>query len=386
MNTEYPMPPDDSAAAAASAPRGPEADETRIAVLNRLLAARDRTIEVLIKRLEDRGGEDPSAFALLEQNIALEAVVSRKTRELDRERQQLSDALSELRNTQARLLQSQKMEAIGRLAAGVAHEINTPIQYVSDNVSFLRSAFDTLLKVVDQHLALLEAAGSGALSEEQVQAAEAALKAARLDYLRRNVPDAFEESLEGLGRVSGIVTAMKRFSHPSGEDMEPVDLVDLINTTVTVARNEWKYVAELETLFDEALPKVPCFRDEISQVVLNLIVNAAHAIGDVVLASPGSKGRITISTHLLDDCAEIRIADTGGGIPESIRTAVFDPFFTTKPVGKGTGQGLAMAYATVVEKHHGRIHFDTVPGEGTTFMIQLPLRAADAAATPEGAA
>ncbi|MCG6117734.1 MAG: ATP-binding protein [Aquimonas sp.] len=385
MNTQHPdASGDDGDEARAELPVA-VADETRIAALNRLLAARDRTIEVLIKRLEGRGGEDPSAFALLEQNIALEAVVSRKTRELDRERQQLSDALAELRSTQARLLQSQKMEAIGRLAAGVAHEINTPIQYVSDNVSFLRSAFDTLLKVVDQHLTLLEAAHAGAVPEAQLQAAESSLKAARLDYLRRNVPDAFEESLEGLGRVSGIVTAMKRFSHPSGEDMEPVDLADLINTTVTVARNEWKYVAELETLFDDALPKVPCFRDEISQVVLNLIVNAAHAIGDVVLAAPGSKGRIMISTHVVAEHAEIRIADTGGGIPESIRASVFDPFFTTKPVGKGTGQGLAMAYATVVEKHHGLLDFETVPGDGTTFIIQLPLRGAEPAPEEGGA-
>lgn len=349
--------------------------QERLLDLQRKLSARDRTIEVLIKRQESRGSGDASAFALLEQNIALEAVVTRKTRELDRERKQLQDALTELHQTQARLLQSQKMEAIGQLAAGVAHEINTPIQYVSDNVSFLRSGFETLLRVVDDYLGLLAEARAGALPAERVEAAEAALKAARLDYLRRNVPDAFDESQEGLHRVSTIVTAMKKFSHPSGEDMEPVDLADLIETTIMVARNEWKYVAELETRFDDSLPRVPCFRDEISQVVLNLIVNASHAIADVVVASPGSKGRIEITTRLLDDIAEIRISDTGGGIPESIQRSVFDPFFTTKPVGKGTGQGLAMAYGTVVRKHKGRIFFETEPGQGTTFIIQLPLKA-----------
>jgi two-component system NtrC family sensor kinase len=343
--------------------------------LKRMLAARDRTIEVLMQRLESRGSADPSAFDLLEQNIALEAVVSRKTRELDRERTQLQQALAELRSTQARLLQSQKMEAIGQLAAGVAHEINTPIQYVSDNVSFLRSGFETLLNVIDQYLGLLADARGDALSAERLDAAEAAVKAARLDYLRRNVPDAFDESQEGLHRVSHIVMAMKRFSHPSGEDMEPVDLAELIDTTVMVARNEWKYVAELETRLDAALPAVPCFRDQISQVVLNLIVNASHAIGDVVLKSPGSKGRIEISTRVVGEFAEIRVADTGGGIPDAIQRSVFDPFFTTKPVGKGTGQGLSMAYATIVDKHKGRIHFETTPGHGTTFIIELPLQA-----------
>lgn len=361
-------PPEDSAL--------PHVDEgADVNELRRMLAARDRTIEVLIKRLEGRGNTDPSAFALLEQNIALEAVVSRKTRELERERIQLQQTLAELRNTQARLLQSQKMEAIGQLAAGVAHEINTPVQYVSDNVSFLRSGFDTLLGVVDQYLALLAEARAETLSAERLDAAEAALKAARLDYLRRNVPDAFDESQEGLHRVSHIVTAMKRFSHPSGEDMEPVDLAELIDTTVMVARNEWKYVAELGTHFDETLPAVPCFRDQISQVVLNLIVNASHAIGDVVLNEPGSKGRIDISARRAGDCVEVRIADTGGGIPEAIQRSVFDPFFTTKPVGKGTGQGLSMAYATIVDKHHGRIHFETEPGHGTTFIVELPLQA-----------
>ena len=343
------------------------------AELKRMLAARDRTIEVLIKRLESRSS-DPSAFALLEQNIALEAVVSRKTRELERERQQLQQALSELRSTQARLLQSQKMEAIGQLAAGVAHEINTPVQYVSDNVSFLRSGFETLLRLVDQYLALLAQARQAPLDAEQLDAAEAALRSARIDYLRRNVPDAFDESQEGLHRVSHIVMAMKRFSHPSGEDQEPVELGELIDTTVMVARNEWKYVAELDTDFEPELPSVPCFRDELSQVVLNLIVNASHAIGDIVLKDPGSKGRIRISTRLAGDMAEIRVADTGGGIPEAIQRSVFDPFFTTKPVGKGTGQGLSMAYATIVDKHKGRIHFETEPGVGTTFIIGLPLR------------
>gem|GEM_PF-1154335 len=383
-HTPCPMPPSELPPGATSAAQVPLDDDgdprLQVQSMARMLAARDRTIDVLVKRLESRTGGDASAFALLEQNMALEAVVSRKTHELQREREQLQEALSVLSSTQARLLQSQKMEAIGQLAAGVAHEINTPIQYVSDNVTFLRSGFDTLLGVVDQHLALLLEARQGALADDSLDAAEAALKAARLDYLRRNVPDAFEESQEGLNRVATIVTAMKRFSHPSGAEMEPVDLDDLVTTTVMVARNEWKYVAELETCFDANLAQVPCFRDEISQVVLNLIVNAAHAIADVQLKAGGGKGRILISTRMSENHAEIRIADSGGGIPEAIQRSVFDPFFTTKPVGKGTGQGLAMAYATVVGKHRGRIFFEVEDGVGTSFILHLPLQQAPAAA------
>lgn len=349
----------------------------RIANLNRMLAARDRTIDVLIKRLESPQQRDASAFALLEQNIALEDVVSRKTRELERERQQLHDALEELKRAQDRLLQSQKMEAIGQLAAGVAHEINTPVQYVSDNVTFLRSAFDTLVNLADRSVRLLtQIRDSGALSESQltdISEFERAIGRARLDYLRRNIPDAFDESQEGLQRVSTIVSAMKRFAHPSARDMEPVNLADLISTASIVARNEWKYVADLDIEFEPSMPLVPCLRDEISQVVLNLLVNAAHAIGDVVLQQPGTKGQIKVSTHLIPDFAELRISDTGEGIPKAIQRSVFDPFFTTKPVGKGSGQGLSMAYATVVDKHHGRIFFETQAGKGTTFVVQLPL-------------
>lgn len=352
----------------------------RIANLNRMLAARDRTIDVLIKRLESPQQRDASAFTLLEQNIALEDVVSRKTRELERERQQLRDALEELKRTQDRLLQSQKMEAIGQLAAGVAHEINTPVQYVSDNVTFLRSAFDTLVNLVDRSLRLLtQICDSGSLPEPQladIADFERAISRARLDYLRRNIPDAFDESQEGLQRVSTIVSAMKRFAHPSARDMEPVNLADLISTASIVARNEWKYVADLDIEFEPSMPLVPCLRDEISQVVLNLLVNAAHAISDVVFQQPGSKGHIKVSTHLIEDYAEIRISDTGDGIPESIQRSVFDPFFTTKPVGKGSGQGLSMAYATVVDKHRGRIFFETRQGKGTTFVVQLPLHQA----------
>jgi signal transduction histidine kinase len=345
----------------------------RIATLTRMIAARDRTIEVLIQRIESRNAREGSAYAVLEQNIALEQVVSRKTRELEREREQLKSAVDELRNTQVRLLQAQKMESIGQLAAGVAHEINTPTQYVSDNIAFLRNAFDRVFAALDGALGTLDAVRDNGIDADALDASLARIDRRKLDFVRKNAADAFTESQDGLNRVSTIVAAMKQFSHPSAGEKELVDLAEVVRTTVTVARNEWKYVASLEMQFDPDLPEVRCLRDEISQVILNLVVNASHAIADVVAGDRDARGRIVISTHLVGDCAELRVADTGTGIPEKIRARVFDPFFTTKGVGQGTGQGLAMAYSTIVDKHGGQIFLESEVGAGTTFFVRLPL-------------
>ncbi|HJU40310.1 MAG TPA: ATP-binding protein [Tahibacter sp.] len=345
----------------------------RIATLTRMLAARDRTIEVLIQRIESRNAREGSAYAVLEQNIALEQVVSRKTRELECEREQLRTAVDELRNTQVRLLQAQKMESIGQLAAGVAHEINTPTQYVSDNIAFLRNAFDRVFAALDGALGTLDALRDESIAVDDIDASLARIDRRKLDFVRSNAADAFSESQDGLNRVATIVAAMKQFSHPSAGEKELVDLADVVRTTVTVARNEWKYVATLETQFDPELPEVRCLRDEISQVILNLVVNAAHAIADVVAGDRDARGRVVISTHRVGDHAELRVCDTGTGIPEKIRARVFDPFFTTKGVGQGTGQGLAMAYSTIVDKHGGQIFLESEVGVGTTFFVRLPL-------------
>lgn len=351
------------------------AHRNHIAELERRLVARDKTVAALMRRLADHTASNGSAFAVLEQNIALEKVVARKTREVERERHELENALTELRTTQARLLQAQKLESMGQLAAGVAHEINTPTQYVSDNVTFLKRCFESLLTVLESALVVVSAAREKGVAAELVASADAAVRKARLDYLREHVPAALEQSQEGLNRVATIVSALKEFSHPSVGEKEPVDLAEMIRTTVTVARNEWKYVSELETHFDPRMPAVDCLRNELSQVILNLVVNAAHAISDRVKHDARARGRIRISTHLDGECAEIRVEDSGMGIPENIRSRVFDPFFTTKAVGQGTGQGLAIAYATVVDKHDGQIHFETEAGRGTTFIVRLPLAA-----------
>ncbi len=194
------------------------------------------------------------------------------------------------------------------------------------------------------------------------------------DYTRSALPKAIERSLTGVERVTTIVRAMKAFAHPDNEQLTPTDLKALIESTVMVATNEWRYVADMDLQLDQELPPVPCIGGELNQVVLNLIVNASHAIADVV-GNSGNKGKISISAGCDDTHAMIRVRDSGTGIPEHARAKVFEPFFTTKEVGKGTGQGLAMAYNCVVKRHKGSIAFETELGQGTTFVIRLPLRA-----------
>jgi PAS domain S-box-containing protein len=277
--------------------------------------------------------------------------------------------------------QGQKMESIGQLAAGVAHEINTPIQFIGDNLRFLGDTFNDLGAVLAAHGQLLDGVRTGQPTAGLVAGVDEATKRADVAYLTEEIPKAITQSLEGITRVTEIVRAMKEFSHPDQGEKKSVDLNKAITTTLIVARNEYKYVADLVTDFADHLPPVPCIVGEFNQVVLNLIVNAAHAIADVIAkagGNSGGKGTITVTTRRSDDHAEIRIRDSGTGIPESARKKIFDPFFTTKGVGKGTGQGLYIAHAVVVKKHGGTLTFETELGKGTTFIIRLPLTARSA--------
>lgn len=354
-----------------------------VAELERKLAARDKVIAVLKKRVMSRDDTAASPLAILQQNIALGKIVAMKTRELSEERHELQQALAELGRAQAKLLQAQKMESIGQLAAGVAHEINTPTQYVRDNVDFVRKGMAMLEDMLGKAFDVITAARAQGGLDEPIAVFDATVRRGKFDYIRKQMPEALEQSLEGLDRISKIVGAMKEFSHPSAGEKEPVDLRALVNTTVTVARNEWKYVSALETDFEEGLPEVACLRDEIGQVLLNLVVNAAHAIADTLVPGEREKGRIVVSLKRAgEDAVDLSVSDDGAGIPDAIRTKVFDPFFTTKSVGKGTGQGLAIAYTTVVEKHKGKIFFETQAGAGTTFVVRLPI----AASAPANAA
>jgi signal transduction histidine kinase len=267
--------------------------------------------------------------------------------------------------------QSQKLESIGQLAAGIAHEINTPIQFVSDSLHFVSGAATELLDLAACHENFINISLSGQRpTVDQVREAQEAAEDADLEYLHEQVPKAITRALEGLDRVATIVRSLKEFAHPDGRDMAHVDLNRGIDASLTIARNEYKYVAELVVELGE-LPPVMCHAGDINQVVLNIVVNAAHAISDRVEGTQ-DRGVITVRTFEQDGEAVITIADTGGGIPTEVQDRIFDPFFTTKEIGRGTGQGLAIS-RTVVDKHSGTLTFDTEPGVGTTFTIRLPL-------------
>jgi signal transduction histidine kinase len=270
---------------------------------------------------------------------------------------------------EVQLRHSQKLEAIGELAAGIAHEINTPTQYIGDNTRFLGDSFSVLESVVASVRGLARSTSDEDALRRLEQTRNAA-DDADLDYLLQEIPRAITQSLEGVDRVSRIVRAMKDFSHPGTEDRVPIDLNHALETTVTVATNEWKYVADVVMDFDTALPNVLGHAGELNQAFLNLIVNAAHAISDATGES-GERGVIQISTRGVDGIAEVRISDTGTGISERIRDRIFDPFFTTKPAGRGTGQGLAICHSVIVQ-HGGAIRFETEVGRGTTFFVTLP--------------
>jgi PAS domain S-box-containing protein len=291
--------------------------------------------------------------------------------------------ITEQNRLEVELRHSQKLESVGRLAAGIAHEINTPIQFVGDNVSFLSSAFNDLLALCKFYRGLFEEATSRTLGPQDQARVEEAEESADLAYLRENVPRSIAATLDGARRVAHIVQAMKSFAHPDRGEKSPADLNAALRSTLTVVTNELKYVAEVETDLGP-LPPVPCFVSDLNQVFLNLLVNAAHAVGDAV-ANTSGRGKIRVQTRAEAEAVLVSISDTGTGIPEQIRDHIFDPFFTTKGVGKGTGQGLALARSVVVEKHGGTLTFESEIGKGTTFYLRLPLTVA-AAAQPEEAA
>lgn len=285
----------------------------------------------------------------------------------------LGKDITEKRQLERQLLQAQKLESIGQLAAGVAHEINTPIQFLGDNGRFLKEGFEDLEKVLQFSISHFHKLLEKDPGDKDGTAFLEIIQEVDLTYLCDEIPRAIGQSLEGVDRVASIVRAMKEFSHPGVEGKTSVDINNAIKSTITISRNEWKYIADLETNFDNSLPQVPCLVGELNQVFLNLIINASHAIGEVVGKDSISKGIIRIQTRKCGCWVEVRISDTGIGIPHHIRDKVFDPFFTTKQVGKGTGQGLAIAHSVIVDKHNGSITFESEPKKGTTFIIRLPL-------------
>jgi PAS domain S-box-containing protein len=281
--------------------------------------------------------------------------------------------ITERRLLETQLSQAQKLESIGQLAAGIAHEINTPTQYIGDNTHFLQDAFDGLYPILLSCKALAAAKESSAVAIPSADMLES-LRRSDIDYLLQEIPLAIEQSLEGVERVSKIVQSMKEFSHPGANIKQAVNLNRAIESTLTVARNEWKYVAELQLDLAPDLPPVMCLPGDLNQVFLNLIVNSAHAMEAKLGESPQQKGTLTVRTRHAGDNVAVQIQDTGTGIAPNIQNRVYDPFFTTKKVGRGTGQGLAIARSIVVDRHGGDISFETEMGQGTTFTISIPIQ------------
>lgn len=285
----------------------------------------------------------------------------------------VKEDITERRALEGELRQAQKLEAIGQLASGIAHEINTPIQYIGDNVVFLRETWEKVSDILHIAQRLNSEVRNDRTTDQTAAELDACLKVGDLEYLFKEVPAALDQAMDGIARVARIVRAMKEFSHPGSDEKRAVDINKAIEATVTVARNEYKYVADVVLRLDPELPMVVCLAAEINQVLLNLLVNASHAIGEAAAGNGGCRGTIAISTARDGGWAEIRIHDSGIGIPEAVRDRVFDPFFTTKEVGRGTGQGLTLAQNVVVKKHAGRIWFDSEPGHGSTFFVRLPI-------------
>ncbi|UTW45011.1 PAS domain S-box protein [bacterium SCSIO 12696] len=277
--------------------------------------------------------------------------------------------IEEKAQLQQQLLQAQKLEAIGQLAAGIAHEINTPVQFVHNNLEFLERSFSELMELLQQFQALLQSAPE-ALASKFNQL----LEEADMEFLAEEIPDSLQQSCGGMKAIAEIVSAMKGFSHPGNNNQQPVDINCAIENTLIVVRNECKDSIDIETDLDSKLPKVLGFPAELNQVWINIILNAMQAISGKSEGMENCEDRITITTTRSEsDKVLIRIADTGPGIPSDIQHKIFEPFFTTKGVGKGTGQGLAIAHSIIVGKHHGSIEVNSAIGKGTTFTIKLPI-------------
>lgn len=344
--------------------------------LRKELREKDRALNAFnkAKLLEETRAK--MAAEVLQKNSAIQKLLVKKSNELA-DMQAKIDSLSEtLQLAETELFQAQKMEAIGRLAAGVAHEINTPIQFVNDSIFFIDQSLSDLFGLVEELAACTDIADPQARAERVRKAKESF----DFDYLKNHTPQAVARASEGISRVAEITRSMKSFSHPDRTTMTLVDINEGLRNTLAIARNEYKYVADLVTDFGN-LPMVTCLGGEINQVFLNIVVNAAHAIDDVYKAS-GNRGTITISTREEGGHVVIGISDTGTGIPTEVQDRVFDHFFTTKAVGKGTGQGLSIAQKVVCQLHHGDISFKTEPGQGTTFTVRLPIDHAEDAEQP----
>ena len=283
--------------------------------------------------------------------------------------------LTQQRLQEANRIHSMKLESIGVLAAGIAHEINTPIQFIGSNLSFLQESFQSLLELAETYGALNRSEAGSAQHEEFKEKALALEEEIDLPYLLDEAPKAFEQTQHGVNRVTKLVMGLKGFAHSGdGESKRSADLNEIAANSLIVCQNAYKYVARLTSGYDPHLPAVELHPSDIGQVVVNLVVNAAHAIAEVGKegTKTGELGEITLRTWHDDQAVYLSVSDTGSGIPEGVRARVFDPFFTTKHVGQGSGQGLAISRQIIHDKHQGQLSFTSEVGQGTTFTIRLP--------------
>jgi two-component system NtrC family sensor kinase len=337
----------DQAYSALDAPEGaPQAVYTAALIdLFSLLTQRNRTLSMANEEVR-------SAKRQLESlNSALEVRVSERTRELE-------DSIARLGKTQAQLLQSEKMAAVGQLAAGVAHEINNPIGFVNSNLGALTGYVAQMLELIQTY----EEACSALPSVQQETIAQARARV-EIDFLRQDVQDLLKESKDGLARVKAIVSDLRDFSHSDAAQQAPADINQVLESALNVGSNEIKYKAEIVKHL-APLPPVTCVASQLNQVFLNLLMNSAHAIQE--------KGTITLRTGQEGESVWIEISDTGCGMPEEIQKRIFEPFYTTKPVGKGTGLGLSISWE-IIQRHQGTIQVRSSVGGGTTFRITLPV-------------
>lgn len=320
--------------------------------------------EVLVRKLERETQARKMAEKLLEE----------KSRELYSANQELQEQIEKIKKQQVLLLQTDKMASLGTMASGIAHEINSPLQFIATSGSFLLEAFED----IQAELHSYEAFFADNTQEKDVatfQKSIAELKEKiEHDFLVEEIPESIKRVTKGVQRIADIIKALKGFSHPGFHTKKQADIHKIIEDMLLISANQWKHDVEVERHYDEKITGVQCYENELKQVFLNLISNATYAIKQYNKGNNRDKGTITITTARLQDSIKITIADTGGGIPDAIKDRVFDLFFTTKDIGEGTGQGLAISYNVIVDKHQGKLYFDTVPNTGTTFTIELPMQ------------
>jgi PAS domain S-box-containing protein len=363
----------------------------RIFQLDTAVGCDIRSLFVLQEQDEHRlfPGRDPSPVSASEQNddatladafeltarrvvgktFPAEVTIGRRSVDSSTDYTMLVRDVSRRKQLEASLLQARKMESVGQLAAGIAHEINTPIQFIGDNIQFLQDAFEDFSVLLQLCNDMSLAVQAGDPTDSLLQSVKAQCEQTDLAFLREECPGAIEQSLEGIERVAKIVRAMKEFSQHSSDNFSLLDVNQAIENTLTVTANRYSELAVVETLLDPQLPQIMCFSGQINQCLLNLLSNAYEAIEDACLAGAG---RVRVRTRSVNDAIEISVEDNGGGIPEAVRDRIFEPFFTTKEVGKGTGQGLSFVYDAIVDKHGGQISSHQAAGGGTVFVVSLP--------------